>query len=133
MSSNENFHLPIPIVTPANGVLLSNSREEALRKSTGFVQLAWNDQDPYLFNRMFDETLISFDENYCSVVSDIQGLASVPTLDYLNRILESHLSPNSVVIDIGCGQGEFVKALRRGGVGQWLRPCPKAGGEFLIS
>jgi len=116
MRSNKYLNLTIPLVTPANGVLLSKSRNEALRQPTGLVQFAWNDQDPFLYNRMFDENLISFDENYCSVVNDIQGLTTVPTLSYLPRILESHLAPNPVIIDIGCGQGEFVKALRKSGV-----------------
>lgn len=102
--------------TPANGARFFESRNEALRQPLGTVQFAWNEQDPFLYNEMYEESLICFDENYCTVTNDIHGVASVPTLNYLPGILERHLALSPVIIDIGCGQGEFVKALRGRGL-----------------
>ena len=105
-----------PLETPANGARIFPDRNEALRQPNGTVQFAWNEQDPFLYNELYDETLIYFDENYCTVATDIQGLVSVPSLNHLPHILERHLAPNPVIIDIGCGQGEFVEALRDRGL-----------------
>jgi hypothetical protein len=111
-----DVRLGSPLETPANGARLFPDRNEALRQPIGSVQFAWNEKDPFLYNELYDASLICFDENYCTVVTDIQGLASVPTLNYLPNILERHLAPNPVIIDIGCGQGEFVEALRDRGL-----------------
>lgn len=101
--------------TPANGSRFHSSREEALQQPTGLFELAWDDEDPFLFNLGFDESLILFDDSYCTTVVDLQLTPQIPTLTYFDRVLAS-LPPLSRVTDIGCGQGEFVRALRNEGL-----------------
>jgi len=110
------MRIGLPFETPANGARFFDTKNEAKLQPIGQVQFAWNEQDPFLYNEMYDNSLIFFDENYCTVTNDIHGVASVPTLNYLPGILERDLPPSPVIIDIGCGQGEFVKDLRRRGL-----------------
>ena len=75
--------------TPANGSRFHSSREEALQQPTGLFELAWDDEDPYLFNLGFDESLILFDDSYCTTVVDLQLTPQIPTLTYFDRVLAS--------------------------------------------
>ena len=100
--------------TPANGSRFFQTCTKATSESTGTVLLRWNYADPYLFNPAFDPSLILYDSNYCTEVADLNGATDLPTLEYLPRVLQ-HFDQKPTVCDIGCGQGEFVEALRRDG------------------
>jgi SAM-dependent methyltransferase len=102
--------------TPANGARFFKTRKLALEAPAGKVRFDWNEEDPYLYNSAFDPSLIRYDEHYWTCASDLKGLATVPTLDYLPEILGRYFNSNPSIIDIGCGQGEFVEALRKVGV-----------------
>lgn len=100
---------------PANASRFFLKREIALRQPIGRMQLAINEDDPYLFNSRYQPNLIKYDEQYYTAVSAIGVEYRIPTLAYIETIL--HLLPeNPLVIDIGCGQGEFVFSLKSIGV-----------------
>ena len=100
---------------PANASRFFLKREIALSQPIGSMQLAINENDPYLFNSLYQPNLIKYDEQYCTAVSAIGVEYRIPTLAYIETKL--HLLPeNPLVIDIGCGQGEFVFSLRNIGV-----------------
>jgi len=80
------------------------------------IELAWRSEDPYLFNVGFDPNLISHDEAYCTSVVDINQVTQLPTLDFIREKVFPHLHAAAQVVDIGCGQGEFVERLRRWGI-----------------
>jgi len=105
-----------PIVVLGNSSRFFSTRREALRQPTGIVELAWRSKDPYLFNAGFDSSLISHDDAYCTSVVDINQVTQVPTLTYVRERVLSHLAAEAHVVDIGCGQGEFVEALRKWGI-----------------
>jgi len=100
------------LVVPANSSRFFATREGALQQPTGVVELGWRSEDPYLFNAGFDPSLISHDDAYCTSVVDISGVVQVPTLTYLRERVLPHLPAQAHIVDIGCGQGEFVEALR---------------------
>lgn len=98
--------------TPANGSQFHFSREEALQQPTGMLEFEWNGDDPYLFNRAFDEAPILYDDCFCTTDLDLYSMLQIPTLAYFDRVL-AHLPPSPSVANIGCGQGEFVEELMR--------------------
>ena len=77
----------------------------------GVVQFAWETLDPYLFNKNFNESLILYDSNYNTTVADNLTQEVIPSLTYIDRILNL-LPLKPLIIEIGCSQGEFVKHLR---------------------
>lgn len=101
---------------PANSSRFMRSPGEAIRQPVASVELAWREDDPYLYNRAFEPRKISFDGSYCTSVVDLGGVTQVPTMDYFAREVLPHVDPRPRVLDIGCGQGEFVTMVRMLGV-----------------
>jgi len=104
------------IAVPANASRFFSTRLEAMRQPTGIIELAWRSEDPYVFNMGFNSSLISHDDAYCTSVVDIDRVTQIPTLTYLRERVLAHLPAEAHVIDIGCGQGEFVETLRTWGI-----------------
>jgi hypothetical protein len=99
---------------PSNASRFYKDPKTAIDQSLGSVQLAIKD-DQLIQNIFFNQSLIKYDECYCTTNSNLKGRYRSPTLSYLLPIL-SNFVKNGVVVDIGCGQGEFVSELRRLGV-----------------
>ena len=99
------------LTVPANASRFMATAEEARAEPTATLQLAWNRDDPFLFNAAFDPSLIRHDGAYCTTVVDLGGVTQTPTLDYFAERIGPHVRGGRV-IDIGCGRGEFVMALR---------------------
>lgn len=97
---------------PGNASRFFRTQEEAKQQPTGFLQLAWDPSDPYVRNASFDSALISYDDQYCTTVADLDGQVVIPTSEYFVANVVPHLSENPVIVDIGCGQGEFVDYVR---------------------
>jgi SAM-dependent methyltransferase len=105
-----------PVLTvPANASRFFDEPVRAKSEESAKIGLAWDDQDPYLFNSMYDESLIKYDEQYCTAVSAIGEEYVIPALAYFQD-LQKYLPSEFSVIDIGCGQGEFVEQLRTQGI-----------------
>jgi hypothetical protein len=105
-----------PISLPANASRFFRSADEAQQQPIGRVQLAWTSEDPYLFNEAFDQSLISHDSCYCTSVVNVDQEVQVPTMRYFRDRVLPHGGGSPRVLDIGCGQGEFVDALRSQGI-----------------
>jgi SAM-dependent methyltransferase len=104
------------IEVPANASRFLPTRSEALVQDVAVVRLAWADEDPLLFNEAFDPSLISHDDSYCTSVVDLDGVVQVPTAAYFEAEVLPRTSGSARVVDIGCGQGEFVSFLRARGL-----------------
>jgi hypothetical protein len=118
------------LTVPANSSRFMGTVEEARREPTARLALAWRDDDPYVFNAAFDPTLIRHDDSYCTTVVDLDGRVQLPTLDHFDAV--ASLVDGDRIIDIGCGRGEFVDALRaRGFVSIGYDPVLKADTEHL--
>jgi len=100
-----------PFIVPANSSRFFRSQEVALEQPTGVIRLGWDSDDPFLYNTMFDSSLIRYDEAYCTSVVDMDRVTQLPTLDYFDEVTP-YLREKATIVDIGCGQGEFVDALR---------------------
>jgi SAM-dependent methyltransferase len=87
----------------------------AIRQPLGNVQLVSETHDPFIFNSSHAPNLIKYDKQYCTTASAVNGEYLIPTLDYIGKILR-RLTNEVSVVDIGCGQGEFVTELARQGV-----------------
>jgi hypothetical protein len=118
---------------PANSSRFFSDRDRALEQPLGRMQLAIQNEDPWVFNSLYQPDLIMYDEQYCTAVSAIGVEYTVPTLTYIDKVLDL-LSENPKVIDIGCGQGELVFLLRRKGVEAFgYDPVARVSSPFLRS
>jgi len=123
-----------PILSvPANASRFFSEKKKAIEEPQANIGLAWEDNDPYLFNSLYDNSLIKFDQQYCTAVSAIGEDYVIPTLEYFQD-LEKYLPKEFTVIDIGCGQGEFVEQLRARGIqGVGYDPVLRKSNEYLHS
>lgn len=108
-----------PIEVPANASRFFGSRSDALAQPTAMVQLSWDAENPFLVNQRFDAALIRHDSHYCTSVVDLNRIQQLPTLKHIGvslSLIAGFKSRNIKVADVGCGQGEFVEALRERGI-----------------
>ena len=100
---------------PANSSRFFNNYSEAVEQPLGKIHLVWNQKDEIVVNQEYDVNLVKYDSQYCTSVSAIGTKYSIPTLTYIEQVLQ-FVNKSPVVIDIGCGQGEFVFELRSRGI-----------------
>ena len=91
---------------PANSSRLFTDREESLRAPISYVHLFFNPDLPYLYNATFDSELIEYDLNYCTA----DKFHFDESKNYFRKLIPKVIEFESF-IEIGCGQGEFVKYL----------------------
>ena len=92
------------IQAPSNSSRFFSKRLDALKQPYQEIQLAYSIEDKYLYNCSYDESQIKYDDLYCTTVSDMNGDYSIPTFNYIPRLMK-YLPDNPCIIDIGCGQG----------------------------
>jgi SAM-dependent methyltransferase len=95
---------------PANCSRYFSSYEESLEQPVGRISLKMNLEKTYVYNSLYQEELTLHDKNYCTS-NAFQLKLSVE--NFLSTFKES-LSQR-IIIDIGCGQGEFVTEMSRSG------------------
>ena len=100
---------------PANSSRFFNSQDIASAQPLGNIQLTRDSSNSLIYNLDYSSMLIHYDQQYCTSMSAMGESYMIPTLDYLGKVL-SHLPEGAKVIDIGCGQGEFVNELRSMGI-----------------
>ena len=123
------FDIGSSIEVPANASRFFKDSSEAVNAPIGKIQLAI--QDGLLFNRKFDQELISYDAQYCTTVSALNTSYVLPILSYLDSVLDLfEFSPR--IIEIGCGQGELVNHLRERGFEAFgFDPVSRADSDFI--
>ena len=95
---------------PVNSVLLLNSLQEARDFPTGNISLALCKRCSFVFNSLFNNDLIELSSRYESTQ------AFSPTFNLFHHNLAEGLIKryniyNKKIIEIGCGQGEFLNLL----------------------
>lgn len=86
----------------------------------------------HVHNALFAPELIRYHASYLTTSCDISGASWLPTLEYLPCVLKHWKGVPPSVCDVGCGQGEFVAALRRRGVDVvGFDPVLRTPGEHL--
>lgn len=106
MSLSPKFHVP------ANSSRFFQDYSEAVSQPEGTIHLIWDQVDEIIVNKEYDAELIKFDSQYCTTVASIGTKYTIPTLAYINKVLLL-FEQFPRVVDIGCGQGEFVFELRK--------------------
>ena len=109
-------HLGYEAMVPGNASRFFDSVEQACSQPTGWISVSSRNEDPFLFNSRFDQTSIRHDDSYCTSVVDLGRTVQVPTATYFEREVMPHLVPTAHIVDIGCGQGEFVDLLTQQGL-----------------
>jgi hypothetical protein len=95
---------------PVNSVLLLPTQEEALSFPKGKLELGFCNDCGFIHNQAFDSSLLEYSSRYEST----QGFS--PTFNsYQHHLAETLIERYSVkqkdIIEIGCGQGEFITLL----------------------
>jgi len=95
------------ITVPAipNKVLLSNSSIMPL----GEISLVQNIKNELVQNCKYNSKILTFDESYQNAV------LSPVFINHMNEIyiyLKKHFKKNSVLVEVGCGKGQFLEIVR---------------------
>jgi hypothetical protein len=95
---------------PVHSVLLLPTEEEALSFPTGKLELGFCNNCGFIHNQAFDPGLLEYSTRYEST----QGFS--PTFNtYLHHLAETLIEQYNIkdktIIEIGCGQGEFITLL----------------------
>lgn len=118
---------------PIHVCVLFDIQEDARRGPKGDIVLTFCHGCSFIFNRVFDPTLISFEPGYEASLfysnkfrSYIQELAL--------RLIEKYNLHGKTVLEIGCGAGDFLRLLCRLGknIGIGIDPTVKKEEEELI-
>ena len=97
---------------PGNASRFFATQFEARQQPSGLIELVWDSEDPFVRNANYQPDLIAYDDQYCTTVSDLIGGAPLPTTSYFVDEVLPLLPTDPRVIEIGCGQGEFVEFIR---------------------
>lgn len=100
------FNVGPRITVPANSSRLFTSAKEANEQPIAGVQLTFVDGVRYLSNAEFEPAKIRYDLNYCT--SNIFHF--LDSKSYFHSLLPKLLDFESI-IEVGCGQGEFLEFL----------------------
>src|SRR5690606_1173104 len=97
--------------------VLCRTAEEALGVRTEDIRLALCNRCPHIWNLAFDPDAVRYTQNY-----DTSQQASPCFRAYLaalaKGLVERYGLQGKTVVEIGCGQGEFLKLLCESGVGR---------------
>lgn len=94
--------------------VLRRSEVEALHAPTGDLDLICCGRCGHIFNAAFDSELLDYDpdyENSLHFSPHFQAYAH----ELIRHLVESHGIRNKVVVDIGCGKGDFLTEICRMG------------------
>ncbi len=95
---------------PVNSVLLLPTREEALAFPTGKIELAYCHGCSFIFNKAFDPSKLEYSDRY----EETQGYSKTFQEWHENlarRVIERFNLRNKLIVEIGCGKGEFLTRL----------------------
>ena len=117
---------------PACCNVLLDTQAEAVSQPTAAVSLTFCSQCGHLFNAAFDEELIDYGGGY---ESSLRGSEQFREYDakLVQELIERNGLRERTLVDIGCGQGEFLRMLCREGNNRGLGFDPSyRGGESEI-
>jgi SAM-dependent methyltransferase len=95
---------------PVHSVLLLQTREEALNYPKGDIALAFCETCGFITNAAFDPSLHEYSTGY-EATQAFSPTFNEFHLNLANRLVEQHNLRGKEIIEIGCGQGEFLTLL----------------------
>ena len=100
---------------PANSTRYFDNFENASSQTVAELDFIWDTDRCFIRNTRFDGGLIVWDNSYCTSIVDLEQKTQLATFEYFEKQIEPLLGDRKRVVDIGCGQGEFVESLRTKG------------------
>lgn len=97
---------------PAHSVLLMRTREAARSFPKGDIRLAVCEECGFIFNTLFDPTLQDYSTEYESTQSFSETFNAFAR-ETATRLIEKYHLRGKTVLEIGCGNGEFLSLLCR--------------------
>jgi SAM-dependent methyltransferase len=92
---------------PVNSVLIFDTREEALAYPCGEIALGFCLACGFVFNTLFDPALTRYSQKY-EATQSYSPTFSAFARNLAQRLIDQYDLRNKTVIEIGCGQGEFL-------------------------
>lgn len=99
---------------PVYSNVLLPTREQALDVPLGNLDLAWCGQCGHVFNLAFDASRMDYTPAYENSLHFSPGFQKYAE-DLSLHLVRSHDVRNKVVIDIGCGKGDFLATICKAG------------------
>jgi len=125
-SETENFYEVKGV--PVNSVLLLSTKKKALKIPKGDIALGFCNNCGFIFNTLFDQKIVEYSSDYNP------SQASSPTFNKFHKKLAEYLIEkydlrNKKIIEVGCGEGEFLTLLCQLGNNQGIGFDPAYTGE----
>ena len=98
---------------PVHSVVLLREREEALRYPTHRIDLHLCARCGFIFNADFEQSLMCYGADYDGSQSHSERFRQFHT-ELADSLIERFALKDDLVVEIGCGQGEFLELLCRG-------------------
>lgn len=95
---------------PVNSVLLLSSRQEALDFPRGDISLGFCQSCGFIYNLAFDPGLLEYSDRYEATQSFSPAFNAFHR-SLAERLVDRYDLRNKEIIEIGCGQGEFLALL----------------------
>ena len=95
---------------PVNSVLLLSDRQEALDFPTGEIILGYCKQCGFIFNQAFNPRKLEYSSRYESTQSYSSTFGAF-VQNLADTLVKRYDLNNKNIIEIGCGQGEFLNLL----------------------
>ena len=99
-----------PRPRPVLNNLLYDTLDDALACPAGRIELVQCGTCAFVFNRVFDETLVAYSEDYDSTRS--HSPAYLAHLDALVSLIAPRIPRGARVLELGCGDGAFLSRLQ---------------------
>jgi len=104
---------------PVHSCLLMSSREDALQYPSGNLQLGFCPACGFITNTCFDPSL----HNYSTQYEETQGFSAcfnAFTKSLAQRLIDKYDIRNKMILEIGCGKGEFLALMCQLGENQGI-------------
>ena len=98
---------------PVHSVVLLRDREEALRYPTHRIDLHLCSRCGFIFNADFDQSLMRYGPDYDGSQSHSERFRKFHN-ELADSLIERFGLKGELIVEIGCGQGDFLQLLCRG-------------------
>ncbi len=95
---------------PAFCNVLLNSVEDARAVTRGDIRLVYCEECAFLFNSAFDDSLLAYSPDYSNSLSCSPSFGSF-LQEMSVRLVEKHNLNEKTVLELGCGDGDFLTRL----------------------
>jgi hypothetical protein len=90
-------------------MILYDKEHLARNAAKGTLDVCFNEKNGFIYNKAFDVKKVNYSNEYVAGNISIPGLAYYDyKIDWLSR---RYIQPNWVIVDVGCGDGIFIKRL----------------------